>query len=417
MTIDGLQLVPNIPICTAMSRFRHLPNKFATTLTKALGGEAAAGVLLMAVAIIAMIVANSPLNGAYHLFFDGKLPWTPIAKLSTLNLWIDDALMAVFFFVVGLEIKREVLDGQLSSPVRRRLPVLAASAGMVTPALVYLAVAGTGDPLWRGWAIPAATDIAFALGILALLAKRLPPSLRLFLLAVAIVDDLGAVAIIALFFTAKIKLVWLGAAGATLAVMVLLNRFRVSHALPYLLLGTVLWYFILHSGMHATIAGVFAAFTIPMKLGKKTHDCLLLRLEHALVPWNAYLVVPLFGFANAGVSLAGTGIAGLLEPLPLAIAAGLVLGKQAGIFATIWLADRFGLARRPEGANLIQLWGVSALCGIGFTMSLFIGAIAFPGQPELYEQAKIGVLAGSLVSVLIAVAILRFGTRATQRPT
>ncbi|MCB2077082.1 MAG: Na+/H+ antiporter NhaA [Novosphingobium sp.] len=397
-----------------MTWYRHLPNKLATIWMKKLGGEAAAGLLLIAVAIAAMIAANSPLYGAYHALFDGPLPWTPIPKLSTLNLWIDDALMAVFFFVVGLEIKREVLDGELSSAAKRRLPIFAAIAGMAFPALFYTAIAGTGAPLGQGWAIPAATDIAFALGVLALLAKRVPPSLRLFLLAVAIVDDLGAVAIIALFYTAKIKMIYLAGAGVALVAMIVCNRFRVSAATPYLILGAILWYFVLHSGVHATVAGVLAAFTIPMRLGRK-HDCLLLRLEHALAPWNGYLIVPAFGFANAGVSLAGMGVATLFEPLPLAIACGLILGKQVGIFAAIIVADRTGFAPRPAGASWMQLWGTSALCGIGFTMSLFIGALAFPGYPELYEQAKIGVLAGSLISVFVGFTILRLVANGPQK--
>ena len=368
--------------------------------------ESAAAILLIVVAVLAMTVANSPFAAAYHDLFHHPLGWSPVAKLDSLHLWINDGLMAVFFFVVGLEIKREVLDGELSSPEKRRLPVLAAIAGMAVPAAIYLAVAGTGD-LARGWAIPAATDIAFAVGVLGLVGPRVPRSLRLFLLTVAIVDDLGAVGIIAVFYTEQIALAWLGAAAAGLAVMIVLNRLRIDRALPYAILAVLVWYAVLHSGIHATIAGVAAAMTIPLRLGR-TGDSLLLHMEHALVRWNGFLVVPLFGFANAGVALAGFGWAGLTAPLPLAIASGLVLGKQIGIFGAIALAERFGFASRPEGASWVQLWGMALLCGIGFTMSLFIGALAFPAHPGLIEEAKLGVLLGSLVAALAGFAVLRF---------
>jgi len=392
-----------------MKWHHHLASRVATAMTRLLGGEASAGLLLVAVAVLAMIAANSPLAGFYAALFDGPLAWTPIAKLSTLNLWIDDALMAVFFFVVGLEIKREVLDGELANAARRRLPVAAAMAGMAAPALVYLAIAGIAPPLAGGWAIPAATDIAFALGVLALVGRGLPSSLRLFLLTVAIVDDLGAVAIIALFYTANIKLAWLGAAALVMAGLVALNRLRVMSGWPYVALAVVLWFCVLHSGVHATIAGVLAALTVPLALNRR-HDSPLLRMEHALAPWNGYVIVPLFGLANAGVPLSGTG-ASLTDPLPLAVAAGLILGKQAGIFCAMVLAEKTGFAPRPKGATWLQCWGVAVLCGIGFTMSLFIGALAFPGHPALVDEAKIGVLAGSLVSALLGVAVLRSARR------
>ncbi|MBV1686575.1 Na+/H+ antiporter NhaA [Novosphingobium sp. G106] len=392
-------------------RRRHLANRLASAMARALGGDAAAGVILILVALTAVLAANSPLAHAYHALFHDPLTGSPIPKLSTLHHWINDGLMAVFFFTVGLEIKRELLGGELSSPARRRLPVLAAAAGMAVPALVFLAVAGNAPDLQRGWAIPAATDIAFAVGVLALLGNRVPPSLRLFLLTVAIVDDLGAVAIIAVFYTAQIALGWLVASAAFLAGLVALGQLKTTRPLPYLLLAMAMWYCMLHSGVHATVAGVLAAFAIPLK----THDSgdsLLLRMEHALVPWNAYLIVPLFGFANAGVSLGGLGFAGLLAPLPLAIAAGLFVGKQAGIFGAILLAERTGFARLPEGASRLQLWGLALLCGIGFTMSLFIGALAFPAHPLLVEEAKLGVLAGSLASALLGFAVLRWAPRA-----
>ncbi|MBV1917926.1 MAG: Na+/H+ antiporter NhaA [Sphingomonadaceae bacterium] len=398
-----------------MSRLRHFPNRVATALTRMLGGDAAAGVLLILVAFAAILAANSPLAHGYHALFHGTLAWSPIAKLNTLHLWVNDALMAIFFFVVGLEIKREVLDGQLSSAAKRRLPVLAAAAGMIVPAVIYLAIAGTELPLQRGWAIPAATDIAFAMGVIGLLGKRVPPSLRLFLLTVAIVDDLGAVAIIAVFYTASIKLAWLVAGLLVLSAMIAVGRRETANYWLTIGLSVVLWYCVLNSGVHATIAGVAAAFTIPLKLDP-TGDSMLLRLEHALLPWNEYLIVPLFGFANAGVALAGIGFSGLVSPLPLGIAAGLFIGKQVGIFSAIVVAEKTGFASRPEGANWSQIWGMSVLCGIGFTMSLFIGALAFPGYPHLIEEAKLGVLTGSLLAALLGFAILRFMSGKLPKP-
>ncbi len=341
------------------------------------------------------------------------MPWTPIEKLQNLHLWINDGLMAVFFFVVGLEVKREMIEGQLASAEQRRLPLLAAVAGMAVPAAIYLVVAGGEQELVRGWAIPAATDIAFAMGVLGLLGQRVPPALRLFLLTVAIVDDIGAVLIIAVFYSSGLDLVWLTAALVVLGAMIALNRARVNHVWPFALLALVLWFCVLHSGVHATIAGVAAALTLPM-VGKD-NDTMLERTEHALAPWNAYLIVPLFGFANAGVNLAGIGIAGVFAPLPLAIGAGLVLGKQLGIFSIIAVADRIGFAARPEGARWPEIWGISVLCGIGFTMSLFISELAFPGTRLLVEEAKIGILAGSLVSAICGYLILRIVTRSADR--
>ena len=389
-----------------MSRRNHPIGKIAAQLGRMFGGEAGAGILLIAVAAAAMIAANSPLAHLYHDLFHGHLPWSPLAKLNTLHLWINDALMALFFFVVGLEIKREVLDGELAHPERRRLPVLAAAAGMAIPALVYLLIAGSTEGLFRGWAIPAATDIAFALGVLALIGKRAPPSLRLFLLTVAIVDDLGAVAIIALFYTATLKLTWLAFAAGLLAAMALLNRSGVTRPWPYALLGAVLWFAVLNSGVHATVAGVLAALTIPMKLDRDG-DSLLLRMEHATAPLSAYFIVPLFGFANAGVSLGGVSVAEIASPLPLGIALGLFVGKQAGILGTMWAAHQTGFARLPAGASWPQLWGMALLCGIGFTMSLFIAQLGFPNSPELVDEAKLGVLLGSLASALLGYIVLR----------
>jgi len=365
--------------------------------------EAAPGLILMACAAAALVAANSPLADAYHRWFHHPLAWTPIAKLATPHLWINDALMAVFFFVVGLEIKREVVAGELSTAAARRLPVIAAAAGMAVPAAFYLLVARGEPGLARGWAIPAATDIAFAVGVLALLGPRIPPALRLFLLTVAIVDDLGAVAIIALFYTAELHPGWLAAAAAVLAALVAVNRLGVRRRSPYVLLAMALWFAVLHSGVHATVAGVLAAFTVPYALDRR-RDSPLLRLEHALVPWSGLLIVPLFGFANAGVAIEAPGAAA--EPLPLAIAAGLFVGKQAGLFGSLWLAYRLNLGR-IAGTTWVQVWGLALLCGIGFTMSLFIAGLAFPAQPDLVEQAKLGVLAGSLLSAVAGYLVLR----------
>ena len=369
--------------------------------------DASAGVLLIIVAAAAMLAANSAYSAEYKQLFYGHLPWTPIKKLDDLHLWINDGLMVIFFFVVGLEVKREIISGSLANAAARRLPMVAALAGMVTPALAYLLVSGGGD-YTRGWAIPAATDIAFAMGVLGLLGSRVPASLRLFLLTVAIVDDIGAILVIALFYT-EIEsltyfLMWLGASAAVLLVMFGLNRARVGVFWPYILLTVVLWYCVLNTGVHATIAGVLAAFTIPLQ--RPNGEPMLDKLEHGLAPWSAYLIVPVFGFANAGVSFKGMGLENLADPLPIAVAAGLVVGKQLGIFTTVYVADKTGFAPRPANASWAEIWGVSILCGIGFTMSLFIGELAFPAFPNLKEEAKIGILMGSAISAVLGYIVL-----------
>lgn len=380
-----------------------------------LKSEAAGGVLLMLAAAIAMIVANSPLYDLYHHFLHEIKGPVLSAKLGpmTPHLWINDGLMAIFFFLVGLEIKREFIDGRLNSWERRRLPVVAAAAGMVVPAVIYLIVImSAGKPeLQNGWAIPAATDIAFAIGVLALLGKRAPTSLKLFLVTVAIVDDMGAVAIIALVYTAEINGAALLASAVILAIMYGMNRNGVVKIWPYLIGAGLLWYAVLMSGVHATIAGVLAAMTIPIIVTPTSPDAKnspLHVLEHAIVPWSAFFIVPLFGFANAGVSMAGIGWNEVFAPLPLGIAAGLFFGKQLGIFASVWVAVKTGFAGRLGGASWLQVYGVAMLCGIGFTMSLFIGALAFPGQELLIEEAKIGVLGGSVLSAIVGYCILRF---------
>jgi NhaA family Na+:H+ antiporter len=382
-------------------------------LREFLRSEAAGGILLIAAAAAAMIVANSTLVESYHHLLHDRLgpELTPKLGPMTLHLWINDGLMAIFFLLVGLEIKREFVDGRLSTWDRRRLPFIAAGAGMALPAALYLAVtAGTGG-LTAGWAIPAATDIAFAIGVLALLGSRAPTSLKLFLTTVAIVDDMGAVAIIALAYTAAIDSLALGAAAGILLIMYVLGKSGVTRLPVYLALAAILWYFVLLSGVHATIAGVLAASTIPIVRTPGTPDSTqspLHRLEHMLAPVVAFFIVPLFGFANAGVSLQGLGAEQILAPLPLGIAAGLFIGKQVGIFGAVWLSVRFGLAQKLRGATWTQVYGVSLLCGIGFTMSLFIGALAFPGDDALVEEAKIGVILGSLASAIAGYLVLRF---------
>lgn len=371
-------------------------------------GDASAGILLILVAAAAMLAANSAMSDEYRQLFYGKLTWTPIPKLKDLHYWINDGLMAVFFFVVGLEVKRHVIAGSLSDPAARRLPMVAALAGMIAPAGVYLWFTGGGQ-YFNGWAIPAATDIAFAMGVLGLLGSRVPASLRLFLLTVAIVDDIGAVLVIAIFYTTGLATEWLLAAIVVFGLMMALNRFKVSVYWPYIALAIVLWFCVLHSGVHATIAGVLAALTIP--LHRRDGHSMLEHLEHGLAPWSAYLIVPVFGFANAGVSLEDMGVEALLDPLPIAIAAGLVMGKQVGIFATVWLADKTGFAPRPQNASWVEIWGVSILCGIGFTMSIFIGGLAFPDSPLLIEEAKLGILVGSAISAIMGYVVLRLTTK------
>lgn len=357
----------------------------------------------MGAAALAMVVANSPLAASYfealHLY---------LGPLSV-HHWINDGLMALFFLLVGLEIKREFVAGSLARWSDRALPMVAAAGGMLVPALVYLALAGSTPGLARGWAIPAATDIAFAIGVMALLGKRVPASLKVFLVTVAIVDDMGAVAIIALAYTSNLNLLALGAAALVLAAMLAMTRGGVTKLWPYLVLAAGLWLAVYLSGVHATIAGVLAATMIPLR-GKPGADgssgaSPLYRLEHALQPWVAFAIVPIFGFANAGVSFAGVGPELLFAALPLGIAAGLFVGKQVGVLGALWLCVRLGLGPKPAGANWLQIYGVCLLCGIGFTMSLFIGGLAF-ADPMLMNEVKIGVLFGSLVSALAGYLVL-----------
>ncbi len=389
-----------------------LPTKPISALRDFLASEAAGGLILIAAAALAMIAANVPATA--HLYHDILHATTgpilsPELGAMTVHLWINDGLMALFFLLVGLEIKREFVDGRLASWDRRRLPIIAAAAGMGVPALVFLAIVGEAPELEPGWAIPAATDIAFAIGVMALLGKRVPSTLKLLLTTIAIVDDLGAVAIIAVAYTEKIHVLPLALAGVATVVLYVMGQRRVAALWPYLAVGAALWLFVLQSGVHATIAGVVTALCVPVTPSPGAPDRAespLHRLEHALHPWVAYAIVPLFAFANAGVALGGFDWSVMAEPLVLGISAGLFLGKQIGIFGSIWGAVRLGLAGKPGGVTWPQLYGMTLIAGIGFTMSLFIGGLAFPGDGALVEQVKIGVLAGSIASALAGIAVL-----------
>ncbi|WP_456316165.1 Na+/H+ antiporter NhaA [Roseomonas elaeocarpi] len=379
----------------------HHPRPSA--LRQFLDGQSSAGLVLMGAAALALILANSPLRAGYE-----ALLHAPLGPLS-LGHWINDGLMAVFFLLVGLEIKRECLEGQLSTWPRRALPGIAAAGGMAVPALVFLFF--NNGPAAHGWAIPAATDIAFALGVLSLAGRRVPASLRVFLTALAIIDDLGAVVIIAFFYTANLSLPDLAGAAAVVAVLAGMNRLGVRRLLPYLLLGLVLWVLVLRSGIHATLAGVVLAFTIPLRATaghpEEEHRGPLHRLEHALHLPVGFLVVPIFGLANAGVPFLGLPAETLVAPVTLGVGLGLLLGKVVGVSGFSLLAIRLGLADLPPHAGRLQMVGTALLCGIGFTMSLFITLLAFPDAPLLQVEAKLGILGGSFLSGLLGYALLR----------
>ncbi len=371
--------------------------------------EAAGGVLLMLAAAAALALDNSPLA---HLY-DALLTVPVVVQVGTLALgkplllWINDGLMALFFLLVGLEIKRELLDGNLSSWRQAVLPAMGAVGGMAAPTLIYTAL-NAGDPAaLRGWAIPAATDIAFAVGILALLGSRVPAGLKVFLLAVAVIDDLGAILIIAVFYTADLSLTSLAIAGAAAVVLLALNLAGATRLLPYILVGLVMWVAVLKSGVHATLAGVVVAFFIPLRTSDVSTKPPLLRAEHGLHGFVALFVMPVFAFANAGVHLGGLSPGNFLSPVPLGIAAGLLVGNQLGIFGLTWAGVRLGFCRLPEGVTWLHVYGASALAGIGFTMSLFIGALAFE-DPAHQAAVRIGVLSGSLLSGIVGYTTLRW---------
>lgn len=381
-----------------------MPRSFSS-LRQFLRNEAAGGLVLMGAALVALVVANSPLAPAY--FAALKLYVGPLSLLH----WINDALMAVFFLLVGLEIKREVLDGHLSTWSRRTLPGIAALGGMIIPGLIYIAFNRADPSALRGWAIPAATDIAFALGVLSLLGSRVPTSLKVFLAALAIIDDLGAVIIIAIFYTAQLNLLALGGVVLVLGILQGLKSFGYNRLPLYLVLGAVLWVLVLLSGIHATITGVLLALTIPIvstpgRVEASPEVSLLHRLEHALHRPVAFVVVPIFGFANAGVSFASVTPAVLSDRVAIGVAAGLVIGKLVGVFGAVVLLVRAGWADLPANATWPQMLGVSLLCGIGFTMSLFIGLLAFD-DPAMQARVKYGILAGSLLAGIIGYAVLR----------
>jgi NhaA family Na+:H+ antiporter len=385
-------------------------------LGRLLRHEAAGGFVLLTATVFALILANSPLAQLYSSFLD--VPITiqlGMLKLSKpLLLWINDGLMAIFFLLIGLEVKRELLVGQLSSVRRAVLPIVAAIGGMMVPALIYVLLnAGDTDAL-RGWAIPVATDIAFSLGVLALLGTWLPASLRVFLLALAIADDVGAILIIAIAYTDHLALLPLAFAASGLSGLVMLNLLGVTRLAGYILLGFFLWVCVLKSGVHATLAGVALGLVVPLQTTKEHGQSPLRRLEHVLYPWVTFGIMPLFAFANAGVSLEGFTVDSFMQPLPLGIALGLFLGKQLGVLGFVWAGVRLGLAHLPKEIDWLSLYGVACLTGIGFTMSLFIGTLAFPGN-ESAAAVRMGVLVGSLLSALLGYAVLRIAVAQTAR--
>lgn len=367
--------------------------------------EAAAGLILIATALLALVAANSPLADAYEKLLHWEFgPPMPRYGLMNLHEWVADGLMAVFFLLVGLEVKREWYEGRLATTEARRLPVIAAIAGMALPAAVYLAVAGLDGGALRGWAIPAATDIAFVIGLLALLGPHAPASLRLLLVTLAIVDDIGAVVIIALAYTEGLDGTALGSAAGVTGLMACMGLFGVRKLWPFIVGFVVLWFLMLASGVHATIAGVVAALTVPLATNEPHSP--LKHLEHALHPWVVFGIVPVFGFVSAGVHLEGD-FSALGNPITLAVLLGLVIGKQLGVFGAVYGCARLGACSKPSGVSWPQVYGGALLCGVGFTMSLFIGALAFPGQSELIDAAKIGTLGGSMISAVLGCIVLR----------
>ena len=369
--------------------------------------ETSGGIILMIAAVFAMIIANTPLATAYDAilgtYIKVGIGSFEIAKPAI--LWINDGLMAIFFFLVGLEIKREVLVGELSSFDKAILPIMAAIGGMAVPGLIFAIINwGTPENL-NGWAIPTATDIAFALGILALIGSRLPVALKIFLLAIAIIDDLGAIVIIAVFYTSELSTNALTISMLGFAAAVALNRMGVQRTAPYLLVGIMMWVFVLKSGVHATLAGVLIALTIPLK-SKDGDDALLYKMEHGLHPWVAFLILPVFAFANAGVNFTGIGIDDLLQPLTLGIAVGLFLGKQIGVFLATWIGVKSGIAQLPGNITWRHVYGVACLTGVGFTMSLFIGSLAFGAADEM-NAVRLGVVLGSVLSGLFGYVLLK----------
>ena len=381
-----------------------------TAIREFLKLESASGILLVLAGALAMVAANTMLFDWYEALLSThfKIQLGEFKLDKPLVIWINDLLMAIFFLLVGLEIKREVVMGELSDSTKVALPAIAALGGMVVPAGIYAWI-NWGDPVGiQGWAIPSATDIAFALGVLSLFGERVPVGLKIFLMTLAVLDDLGAIVIIALFYTNDLSVEALMLAGLAIAALLALNRFGVMRIAPYILVGLVLWVCVLKSGVHATLAGVVAALFVPARDPAHPDHPPLTRLEHALHPWVAFGILPIFAFANAGVSLAGLSFSDLLQPIPLGIMLGLVIGKQVGVFSFSWLAVKLGVARLPRGVDFKQVYGAAIICGIGFTMSLFIGMLAFENTSsgEVIVTDRLGVLAGSLLSAVIGYAVL-----------
>lgn len=388
----------------------HNPRVRPTAFRHFIDSEASGGIVLMAAAALALIVANSPLAETYFAVLK-----TYVGPL-TVGHWINDALMAVFFLLVGLEIKREFVDGQLSTWPRRILPGICAAGGMAVPALIFAALNWSNGEVIDGWAIPTATDIAFALGVLSLFGDRVPASMKVFLTALAIIDDLGAVVIIAIFYTGDLQLLALGGAAVVFAILVALNRTGVKMLLPYLMLGGVLWLLVLMSGVHATVAGVALALTIPIvrptgRTSEHTVASPLHSLEHALAKFVPFVIIPIFGFANAGVSFGGVDASALTDTLTLGVAGGLVIGKVIGVYGTALATVKLGWADAPANAAPLHVLGVSLLCGIGFTMSLFIGLLAFPDSQVLQDDVKIGILLGSAIAAVLGSIVLLLSPR------
>ena len=381
-------------------------DRFGDALKDFLKQESAGGIVLIASAALALIIANSPLAPAYFGTLETKLnlSYGAFEINKPLLLWINDGLMAVFFFLIGLEVKREIISGQLSSWDKASLPLMAAIGGMAVPALVFVALNFNEPANINGWAIPAATDIAFALGILSLLGPRVPVAMKALLLAIAVIDDIGAITVIALFYSGEIKIDMLIGGAICLAALIGIGRLRVASGMPYVILTVIMWVFVLKSGVHATLAGVAAGFTIPITARDGTK--LLYEMEHSLHKWVAFMVIPIFGFANAGVSLIGIAPSDLFAPLPLGIALGLLIGKQIGIVGMAWIGVKAGFAKLPDGVGWRKIHGLSLLAAIGFTMSLFIGGLAFEDASQV-DAVKLGVLAGSLVAAVTGFFMLK----------
>ena len=374
--------------------------------------ESASGLVLLFAAVIALFISNSSLGDNYFKILESYFTLGTDKfglRLSVLH-WINDVLMAIFFFLVSLEIKREFVKGELSNPKQAMLPIIGAVGGMVVPAAIYIIINIDDSTRLNGWAIPSATDIAFSLGVLSLLGKRVPVSLKVFLTALAIIDDLGAIIIIAFFYSGNIQTTYLVLMAVAILLLIILNRLNIKSFIPYIIVGIFLWEFTHHSGIHATIAGVLLALTIPHDT-KKEKNSLLLKLEHAISPYVAFGIMPIFAFANAGVSLEGLSFSALLNPVPLGIVCGLFFGKQIGVFLFSYLSIHFKFADKPNNSNWMSLYAVSILTGIGFTMSLFVGNLAFANNLEFSDGVKIGVLTGSLLSTLCGYFLLLFASR------